>query len=84
MKKSILFIALAVGVMFTSCSKDDGDDKNCESCTLEGVSVKACDNGDGTVTTTSNGESDTLSEEDLGGLSAAAYVSLIKAACTAN
>lgn len=70
MKKSILFIALAATISFTSCSKDD--DKKCESC--DALSLQICDNGDNTYTFTSDGTSETLSKEELGGVTPKQYV----------
>ncbi len=76
MKKVVLFIALMSTVAFTSCSNDDDDVKKCASCSLLGISVEACDNGDGTVTVTSAGQSETLSGE-----SAAEYVKALEDGC---
>lgn len=82
MKKVVLFMALMTTVAFTSCSNDDDDDvKKCASCSLLGISVEACDNGDGTVTVTSAGQSETLSGEDLDGISAAEYVKALEEGC---
>lgn len=66
MKKPLLFLALAATVAFTSCSKDD-DDNKCESCSANDTKVEICENGDGTYTLTVGGEeSDTI--DDLQGL----------------
>jgi hypothetical protein len=73
MKKSILFAALIGSVLFFSCSKDD-DKGSCETCDIAGFSIEACDNGDGTVTISSGGDSETISEEELGGLSPDDYI----------
>ncbi|AIY12576.1 hypothetical protein M667_04810 [Cellulophaga baltica NN016038] len=81
MKKSILFAALIGSVLFFSCSKDNDDKGICESCELIGVPITACDNGDGTVSISSGGNSETISEEELGGLSPEDYV---KAICSAG
>jgi len=82
MKKVVLFMVLMTTVAFTSCSNDDDDDvKKCASCSLLGISVEACDNGDGTVTVTSAGQSETLSGEDLDGISAAEYVKALEDGC---
>ena len=66
MKKLVLFVAIAA--TFTiACSKDD--DKKCESCTSElGNKFEICDNGNGTYDVTAAGEKETLTEEELGGL----------------
>ncbi len=85
MKKVVLFMALAVTVAFTSCSDDDDDnEKKCASCSLLGISVEACDNGDGTVTITTAGQSETLSSEELDGISAAEYVKALEDGCPAS
>jgi uncharacterized lipoprotein YehR (DUF1307 family) len=68
MKKSI-FVALMIGVLaITACSKNDDDKKDCQTCNLdadgESISFEICDNGDGTITITSGGQSET---EDLEG-----------------
>ncbi|QXP51023.1 hypothetical protein H0I25_02310 [Cellulophaga sp. HaHa_2_95] len=81
MKKSILFVALIGSVLFFSCSKDNDDKGICESCELIGVPITACDNGDGTVSISSGGNSETISEEELGGLSPEDYV---KGICSAG
>lgn len=64
MKKSILFLAFAVAVAFTSCSKDD-DDK-CNSCTAQDQKIEICENSDGSYTLTVGGESSEI--ETLDGL----------------
>ena len=70
MKKSI-FMALSIGFFcFVSCSKSDDKKalQDCQTCNLdilgEMISSEFCDNGDGTFTITSNGESET---QDLDG-----------------
>lgn len=59
-------MALAGTVAFTSCSKDD-DDNKCESCSVEDSKVEICDNGDGTYSFTIGGEKQEPLE-DLEGL----------------
>ena len=73
MKKPLLFLALAAAVAFASCSDDD-DDKNCDSCTLQGEKLEICDNGDGTYTLSGGGESETIDEADLQGVSTKEFV----------
>ena len=61
-----LLTALAVALLW-SCSDDDNSDQDCRTCYFEEVIVvtRVCDNEDGTVTISLNGESRT---EDLEGL----------------
>ena len=73
MKKPLLFLAMAATVAFASCSDDD-DDKNCDSCTLQGEKLEICDNGDGTYTLSGGGESETIDEADLQGVSTKEFV----------
>jgi len=82
MKKVFLFTVLAAGLAFTGCSKDD--DKKCAECSVLGITIEACDNGDGTVTLTTAGQSETLSEEDLDGVSAAEYVEALEKGCAGS
>ena len=58
-------MAMAGTVAFTSCSKDD-DDNKCESCSVDESRVEICDNGDGTYTLSIGEEQSTI--EDLEGL----------------
>ena len=82
MKKSVLFLALAATVAFTSCSSDDDGDSNssCNTCTieLEGISstTEYCDNGDGTMTATTDGVEQNV---PLNGISFASFISIIEA-----
>ena len=62
---------------FTSCSNDDDDEKICESCTLQSETIELCDNGDDTYTLTAGGESETITKEELSGVSPADFVGLI-------
>lgn len=80
LKKYLLGTSLLVSMAFsfTSCSSDDSDDaKDCDSCTAQGQNIEICDNGNGTYTLTAAGESDTVTEEDLGGLPPAQFIQLI-------
>ena len=54
-------------------SKDD-DDKKCNSCEVLGIKIEGCDNGDGTVTVKTLGQSTTYTEEDLDGVTPEAFV----------
>lgn len=62
---------------FSSCSDDDADDRNCDSCDLQGQTVEICDNGNGTYTLTAAGQSETITEEELEGVAPAEYIGLI-------
>ena len=75
--KKIMLMALFVGALsVTSCS-DSNDDQDslddCKTCTTS----EYCDNGDGTVTVTSNGQEETV---DLQGLTFAAFIETVKIA----
>ncbi|MGB5459227.1 MAG: hypothetical protein WBM91_11340 [Eudoraea sp.] len=68
--KRIKIAILAIGVLaFTACGSDDNGDAidNCETCSLtileQVVVSEYCDNGDGTVTVTTEGVEQT---EELG------------------
>ena len=68
--KRIKIAILAIGVLgFISCGSDDNGDAidNCETCSLtileQVVVSEYCDNGDGTVTVTTDGVEQT---EELG------------------
>ncbi len=74
-------MALAATVSFSSCSNDDDDEKTCRSCEILTISTEFCDNGDGTVTATVAGQSETISGEDLGDLTPEEYIDSI---CSAS
>ncbi|WP_411029353.1 hypothetical protein [Spongiimicrobium sp. 3-5] len=76
MKNPITFLALASILLYAGCSSDN-DDGDCRSCSVEGQKVEICDNGDDTFTFTSGDETDTISSEQLLGLSPQAFVDLI-------
>ncbi|MGB5236736.1 MAG: hypothetical protein WBM43_14420 [Flavobacteriaceae bacterium] len=78
-KKCILGISIvaAMALGFSSCSDDDGDDRICESCDLQGQNVEICDNGDGTYTISAAGQSETITEEELEGVTPEEYIDLI-------
>ncbi|MBT8301206.1 MAG: hypothetical protein HKP39_08745 [Eudoraea sp.] len=80
-KKCILGMTLLATVTFgfTSCSKDDDDaaEQICESCTLQSETIELCDNGDDTYTLTAGGESETITKEELSGVSPEDFVGLI-------
>ncbi len=66
-----LFVALA-GILFVGCSKDD--DTKCESCTLQGEKIEICDKKNGTYQLKVAGETETVTEEQLGGLTPKQFV----------
>jgi len=79
MKKIILSAFAVCTLLFTACSSDDSGDDNgqeCETCTInllgEDVSTEICDNEDGTVTISTEGEEDQTT--DLMGLSFAQFI----------
>lgn len=72
MKKFFALAAIVALVSFTACNGDDDNDEpemNCRTCGLdfEGtvINTEYCDNGDGTITFTTQGQSQT---EDLNGV----------------
>ncbi|MEP1489072.1 MAG: hypothetical protein ABJK28_11645 [Algibacter sp.] len=80
--KKIMLSALLIGALgFTSCgSDDDGGEETtetCETCTLQSIESKYCDNGDGTITITVAGQSQ---EVPLSGVSFSDYISLLETA----
>ena len=75
MKKMMLSLALASAFAFVGCSNDDDENgQTCRTCEVLTISTELCDNGDGTVTLTALGETETLSEEDLEGLTPEEYI----------
>lgn len=78
-KKCILGISIlaSMALGFSSCSSDDGDDRICESCDLQGQTVEICDNRDGTYTVTAAGQSETITEEELEGVTPEEYIELV-------
>ncbi|MGB5169792.1 MAG: hypothetical protein WBN69_00025, partial [Eudoraea sp.] len=73
-----LSIVALMALSFSSCSSDDdNDDTNCESCDLQGQSIEICDNGNDTYTITTDGQSETISADDLEGIPPAEYIGLI-------
>lgn len=82
MKKLVFSVMAVASLVFVGCSNDDDEnERTCASCNLLGVAVEACDNGDGTVTVTSLGESETISGEELEGQTAAEYVAALEQGC---
>ncbi|WP_106143814.1 hypothetical protein [Flagellimonas meridianipacifica] len=76
MKKIIFAFALLASIGFTGCSSDDdSSSSNCTTCSITlldiTTSTEYCDNGDGTVTATTEGESETV---DLEGISFDAFI----------
>ena len=68
MKKIILSIAMFSTIYFTSCSNDDNvASQQCRTCELDAliavITSEYCDNGDGTMTVTTQGESEIVDLE---------------------
>ncbi len=78
-KKCILGMSVLATMAFgfSSCSDDDADDRNCDSCDLQGQTIEICDNGNDTYTLTAAGQSETITAEELEGVSPAEYIGLI-------
>jgi len=77
----MLSVAVVAAISFASCSSDDdggdgGDENECQTCTIEAggfeISSEYCDNGDGTMTVTTEGVEQTV---DLDGISYSAFIS---------
>ncbi len=81
MKKLVFSVMAVASLVVTGCSDDDDNERTCASCELLGVAIEACDNGDGTVTVSSLGESQTISGEQLEGQTAAEYVEALEQGC---
>ncbi len=81
MKKLVFSLMAVASLVFVGCSDDDDEENRCASCNLLGVSIEACDNGDGTVTVSGAGESEVISGDDLEGQTAAEYVDALEQGC---
>lgn len=86
MKKIILSFAVIATLGFTSCSSDDdnsddGSISECLTCDLDilgtVISSEYCDNGDGTMTVTTDGQEQTV---DLEGESFDSVISALEQA----
>lgn len=80
--KKLLFIALVLALVVSSCKKDDdGDDRTCNTCQLEilgtATITEICDNGDGTISVTQDGQTQTT---DLNGVTYAQYIAAFEQA----
>jgi len=67
----------AMAFSFSSCSSDDDDKQSCDTCTLQSQTVEICDNGDDTYTLTAGGESETITKEELSGVSPEEFIGVI-------
>ena len=66
--KNLVLVLFMLSACF-GCSRDDGPESNCASCTAEGgVEIEVCDNGDGTIDISQDGVTITITEEELGDL----------------
>jgi hypothetical protein len=80
MKKLMSIVLLGTILVFTACSSDDDSSNSevndCETCDLDIlgtiVSGEYCDNGDGTITVTIDGQEET---ESLDGLTFDQFIS---------
>ena len=73
MKKIVCFVV--IGILFGGCSKDEEVRIDCQSCKTDtGERIKICDNNDGSYELSSNGESITIYEEGMKGLSPEEFV----------
>ena len=80
MKRFMLSMAVIAALAFTGCSSDDDSDSgggnDCTTCELDVlgtvISSEYCDNGDGTMTVTTEGQEQTV---DLEGQSFADVIS---------
>ena len=84
--KKLILNALLIGVFaFNSCSSDDdsNDDSSsdCRICEVFTLTQEYCDNGDGTITITTNGQEET---EDLDDATFAQFISGIELFGTCN
>ena len=84
--KKLISSALLIGVLaLNSCSSsDDSKDESssdCKTCEVFTVTQEYCDNGDGTVTITTNGQGET---EDLDGATFAQFITGIELFGTCN
>ena len=60
--------------------KDDGSNKNCGSCQLQGKKLEICKNENGTYTLTHDGKSETIKESQLEGFTPKEFVEILCAA----
>lgn len=84
--KKIIASALLIGVLaFNSCSSSDDSKEesssDCRTCEVFTLTQEYCDNGDGTVTITTNGQEET---EDLDGATFAQFILGIELLGTCN
>ncbi|MEM8937898.1 MAG: hypothetical protein AAGC64_00970 [Bacteroidota bacterium] len=66
--KKILFLTsltISLAVLTLSCSSDDDASSNCDSCTVEGVKIEFCDNGNGTYIVKAQGTQEDFTDENL-------------------
>lgn len=76
MKKTIFSVVMVLATLFSisACSSDDdasGNDNECKTCDALLFTIEYCDNGDGTVTATTLGESTVT---DLGDITFAEFI----------
>ncbi len=89
MKKLMLALAVVSAISITACSSDDDNNSesanDCKTCNLEflgeSVTSEYCDNGDGTMTVTTSGTSETV---DLDGATFAQFIQGVELLSTCN
>ena len=83
--KKLISSAVLIGVLaFSSCSSDDSKDDpsgECKTCEIFTVTQEYCDNEDGSVTITTNGQEEI---EDLDGATFAQFIIGIELFGTCN
>ena len=85
MKKfKIILFSLGI-ILYAACSDDDSKESSCYDCSLEllgtVIDSEYCDNGDGTIDVTTQGETQTV---DLEGTTFESFISQVEtiSACT--
>ena len=64
MKKLMYVAAFTLALGFTACNKDDDGNANCRECSVLTIPISICNNGDGTVNLTANGETEKVTLEE--------------------
>ncbi|WP_103069100.1 hypothetical protein [Aquimarina sediminis] len=64
MKKLMYLAVFSLAFGFTACGSDDDGSSNCRECSLLGVPISVCDNGDGTIKVSGGGETQTVTLEE--------------------
>jgi hypothetical protein len=72
--RGVLSISAALILAMGSCSKDD---KECDSCKAQDQKIEMCDNGNGTYTLSAGGQSETVTEAELSGMTPKEFINVI-------